>query len=319
MSQHVAKNLRPRQGRWNAATQNRISMTTSIISGMKEVKMLGLQATVSTTVENLRQIELQMASKVRWLMVAYNASANALGMFAPVLTLTLFAIIAEMQGRQLDASTAFTTIALLSMITHPANMVMTLVPRVIASFSSFERIQSYLLEPLCRERPHNQPPGDSAGYASRETNRETNESLAIKIEHVSAGPLRDVSLAIRQGSLVILSGPTAAGKSCLALATLGEIPCQSGTVTLSSQCIGYCSQTPWLPNGSVREVIQGSVLNLPEEQKWYEEVIHLCCLEKDIQEFSAGDRTSVGPGGMNLSGGQRQRVVSEHPRTGGSC
>lgn len=141
MSQYVAKNLRPRQGNWNRATQNRISMTTTVIGAMKHVKMLGLQNRMSAAVENLRRIELQMARKVRWLMVAYNASANALGMFAPVLTLTLFAILAEIQGRQLDARTAFTTTALLIMITHPANMVMTIIPRAIASFSSFERIQ----------------------------------------------------------------------------------------------------------------------------------------------------------------------------------
>lgn len=311
MSQYVARNLRPRQGNWNRATQNRIPMTTTVIGAMKHVKMLGLQNRMSAAVKNLRRVELQMARKVRWLMVVYNASANALGMFAPVLTLTLFAISAEIQGYQLDARTAFTTTALLIMITHPANMVMTIIPRATASFSSFERIQGYLLEPVIHPRQYHCPsPNSSAEGMFGQNIQEANLPLAITIEHVSVGPLSNISLSIQKGSLVVLSGPTAAGKSSLALAILGEIPSQSGTIKLFPKHIGYCAQAPWLPSGTVKEVIQGFVPTSSRDQKWHQEVIRSCCLEKDIQDFPARDDTLVGPGGMNLSGGQRQRLAS---------
>lgn len=48
--------------------------------------------------------------------------ANALGLFSPVIVLSLFAVIAGLHGDTLDTETAFTTIAILSMVTHPANM-----------------------------------------------------------------------------------------------------------------------------------------------------------------------------------------------------
>ncbi|KXH28361.1 hypothetical protein CSAL01_10659 [Colletotrichum salicis] len=88
-----------------------------------------------------------MAKKVRWMMIAYNASANALGVFAPILTLVLYVIVARLNGSALDVETAFTTTALLGFVTHPANMIMTIVPQAVGSLAAFERIQQYLAEP----------------------------------------------------------------------------------------------------------------------------------------------------------------------------
>lgn len=45
-------------------------------------------------------------------------SANALGLFAPVFTIVLYAALAALRGEPMDAETAFTTVALLLMITR---------------------------------------------------------------------------------------------------------------------------------------------------------------------------------------------------------
>lgn len=49
--------------------------------------------------------------------------ANALGIFTPAITLVIFAIMSYFRGETLDAEAAFTTVAILTMVTHPANMV----------------------------------------------------------------------------------------------------------------------------------------------------------------------------------------------------
>src|SRR5689334_22144890 len=105
MSRFVAKHLQPNQKAWNNATQNRIAATSSLLSALKMVKMLGLQNSLTNRVQEYRQKELEAASKLRWVMVYYNASgllqvqdqstyphtdigvANALGLFTPALTL----------------------------------------------------------------------------------------------------------------------------------------------------------------------------------------------------------------------------------------
>lgn len=74
MSRFVAKNLQPRQKRWNEATQRRIAATSSFLSSMKIVKMLGYQHALAARVQKLREEELFFASKLRWVMVYYNAS-----------------------------------------------------------------------------------------------------------------------------------------------------------------------------------------------------------------------------------------------------
>lgn len=76
MSRYVAIHLKVEQGKWNKATQQRISVTSSMLGAMKNIKMLGMQQTVATHVEDLRKQEMTAARGVRWLMVAYNASGG---------------------------------------------------------------------------------------------------------------------------------------------------------------------------------------------------------------------------------------------------
>ncbi|KAI0147916.1 ABC transporter [Hypoxylon sp. NC0597] len=314
MSQYVAKNLRSRQGHWNEATQSRISMTSAAISAIKSIKMLGLQRAISARIQELRENELRKASKVRWMMVAYNASANANGMFAPVITLVLYAILARFRGSRLDTETAFTTIAILNMVTHPANMVMTIVPRAIASFSSFERIQSFLLEPSRQDyRIELVDPRTSSGSQALGVDPAAPSYPAVKVEGLFVGDprfaLENVDLTVKQGSIVICSGATAAGKTTLARSILSEVPF-IGTVGVSSKRIGYCSQLPWLPNGSIRQVITSLGDDVVvADLGWYETVLDACCLTKDIDELPNGDESLVGSRGSNLSGGQRQRLA----------
>lgn len=77
MSRYLARNLQGKQKAWNEATQKRLALTASMLSSMKSLKMLGVTPHTESMVQDLRLQELEMARKVRWMMVAYNAS----GMF----------------------------------------------------------------------------------------------------------------------------------------------------------------------------------------------------------------------------------------------
>ncbi|KAF7939946.1 uncharacterized protein EAE98_000073 [Botrytis deweyae] len=314
MSRFVAKHLQPRQKAWNTATQSRIGATSSLISSMKVVKMIGLQHNLTYRVQQLRKEELWVASKLRWVMVYYNASANALGIFSPAITLALFAAISQANGIKLDPTTAFPTMAILSMITHPANMVMTIVPRVVAAFAGFERIQSFLLRPSLQNNRGVVPRITQNEVAS---NHATKPSLAIQIQQLRMGDkqtiLDNINIEVRAKSFVIISGPTGCGKSTLLRTIIGEVIPARGSISLSTKKIAYCAQRPWLPSGSIKEVIYGAndidgAIN-QENEEWYNTVTEMCCLTHDFDTLPDGDKTQIGSRGLNLSGGQRQRVT----------
>ncbi|KAL6875904.1 P-loop containing nucleoside triphosphate hydrolase protein [Trichoderma longibrachiatum] len=300
MSRYLAKNLQSKQKSWNEATQKRLSMTTSMLSSMKSLKMLGVAPYTEKLIRNLRLQELAMAKRVRWMMVAYNASANALGIFSPIITFVLFALVARWNGTVLDAETAFTTTALLGLVTHPANMIMSIIPEAVGSLAAFERIQQYLL----------QPPRHDQRALLNNSNQDTPaialEQVTIQLSPSTPPILSDINLLVKKGSIVICSGPVGSGKSTLAKALIGELPISSGTISISSKRIGSCEQVSWLPSGTIKEAIIGFT---PEDPDWYDQVVKLCCLDEDIATLTQGHQTLIGSRGLNLSGGQRQRVA----------
>ncbi|KAK8078302.1 hypothetical protein PG996_004472 [Apiospora saccharicola] len=319
VSRFVAKNLQPGQKAWNCATQDRLAATSSMLTSIKTVKMLGMQSSLHKRIETLRSQELSTASRLRWVMVYYNASANALGIFSPAIALALYAVISAVHGNRLDTETAFTTMAILSMVTHPANMVMTIVPRAVAALSGFQRIQEFMLRPSLH--PHREILSEAhTGTMSHTSagNRKPGESdMAVRLQNVTIGNnpplLRQINIEVPVGALTIISGPTGSGKSTLIRTILGEVVPVEGTVSVSTRQIAYCAQRPWLPNGTIKQAIYGAT-NLydaggQKEEAWYDVVTRACCLTLDFDSLVDGDQTQIGSRGLNLSGGQRQRVT----------
>lgn len=222
----------------------------------------------------------------------------------------LFAVSRNTQA-VFNADVVFTTIAILGLVTHPANMVMTIIPRAVASLANFERIQAYLIQGSLKDQRVTElsPPGGDT------CNLQTGQRLAIVLENVkiqlrssSRPTLQDVNLQMEEGSIFICSGPIGSGKSTLAMTILGEIIPTEGRIAVANRNIAFCSSLVWLPNASVRDIICGGSTKFDVE--WYRTVIQACSLNEDLESLVAGDETLVGSGGINVSGGQKSRIVS---------
>ncbi|CAD8191671.1 unnamed protein product [Paramecium octaurelia] len=143
--------------------------------------------------------------------------------------------------------------------------------------------------------------------------------------------LRIDELKIERNTLNFIIGKIGSGKSALFNAILNElqkynqyegmynsISIRSDSLisgqrmlTISDQIIikgniGYCSQTSWVQNMSIRDNI---LFGLPFNQKLYNQVIDVCEIRKDIMTFEKQDFHEIGPDGKNLSGGQKQRIT----------
>jgi ATP-binding cassette, subfamily C (CFTR/MRP), member 1 len=239
--------------------------------------------------------------------------ANALGIFTPPIALIVFAIVSRNRGDQkLDAGTAFTTIALMAFITHPANMLMAIWPRAVACMANFERSQRYLLESQ-RQDNRLEPKKTVLEVPTSDSEDDTAccalvaDKLSVKYSSNLQPILQDINFNVKTGCFWIFSGNVGSGKTTLAQVILGEISPSSGSMAVSTRCVGFCTQTPWLPGSSIKEIIcEASDSDL----EWYKTVIYACGLEKDMNAFPDGDQTQIGSRGIKLSGGQRHRVVS---------
>lgn len=188
---------------------------------------------------------------------------------------------------------------------------MTIVPRLMASFSSFRRIQDYIREPVHRDG--RLPPLSSGTILpSFKTAHQTAIELkdATLIFPGSTSPtLLNVNLNIQRGSVVICSGRSGSGKTSLGLIIAGEISLTEGTILCNTKRVGLCSQIPWLPEGKLHEMIQGSAHESDmNDVVWYHEVLEACCLDSHADsppEIDSSRRHSSN----KLSGGQRQRIV----------
>lgn len=134
----------------------------------------------------------------------------------------------------------------------------------------------------------------------------------ISLDKVSASwipsPIVDtlinINFDIKPGTLCCVVGSVGAGKSSLLQLLLGELPLSSGTLNVSGT-ISFASQEPWLFVSSIRNNILFGQKYL---KKRYQDIVRVCALQKDFEQFPFGDSTLMGEQGTSLSGGQRARV-----------
>lgn len=137
-----------------------------------------------------------------------------------------------------------------------------------------------------------------------------NGNIKIKEGRASWNPnpiietLSNLNLNIKPGSLCAVVGSVGAGKSSLLQLLLKELPMSGGTLEINGT-ISYASQEPWLFVSSVRNNI---LFGQQFVRSIYNEIVGVCALSRDFEQFTQGDKTLVGEKGVSLSGGQRARI-----------
>ncbi|XP_032678119.1 multidrug resistance-associated protein 4-like [Odontomachus brunneus] len=135
---------------------------------------------------------------------------------------------------------------------------------------------------------------------------------AVKMTNVNAkwelgnleNTLEDLNLEVEKGKLYAVIGMVGSGKSSLLSAILGEISLVNGETRVHGK-LSYAGQDAWVFGSTIRQNI---LFGQNYDCQRYQEVIKVCALLKDLQQFPQGDQTVVGERGNMLSGGQKARI-----------
>ncbi|KAH6867400.1 putative ABC multidrug transporter [Thelonectria olida] len=299
------------QRAWMAGVQKRVGLTANVIASMKNLKLSGLSSTVGDFVQRLRVEELKAGARFRKIFIL-----AAIFGFIPMLISPPLAL--AFTGETLDATTVFTSLSFLMLLTNPLSQIFQSIPELVSGLACIGRIQAFLecetRHDFRRVLAHQK---SNMGEAESKTDDLSQVGLdsdtVVAIENGKFGweadkfILENINTQITKSSLTMVIGQVGSGKSTFCKALLGEIPFSEGSVILSTRFahVGFCDQTAFLWNGTIRDNIIGFSLF---DDKRYSEVIRATALDFDFTKLPQGDRTNIGSDGIVLSGGQKQRV-----------
>ncbi|KZL80273.1 abc transporter [Colletotrichum incanum] len=341
----LSARMAPARVAWNQGVQKRVSITSSMLTQIKGVKMMGLTDHFSSIVQNLRVSELKLSVKFRILVTILSVIAGIAQQLTPIVIIAA-AVFWTKAEQGLSIAEAFTALSIIVLVSGPLIKLIGSIIQLMGAFGCFTRIQEFLLlNEIVDQRQimttsskssldsANPPPSLHGSDLQPLSPRiiETSNDVELRSLKTKSRPasfdydkplvvltdatiilrdgteiLKNVSLSLRQATVSMLVGRVGCGKSSLLKAILGELGISKGSVTLHTSSVAFCDQSAWLRNITVKDNIIGQT---PYDPAWFSAVIRACTLDEDIALFPKVEDTIVGTGGVALSGGQKQRVA----------
>jgi ABC-type multidrug transport system fused ATPase/permease subunit len=147
-----------------------------------------------------------------------------------------------------------------------------------------------------------------SNYSSLPVGEEVNKDIGNSTDiNRNIYTLSDISVNIKEGSLVAIVGSVGSGKSSFLATVLGEMNKTSGSVSmLNNMNYAYCDQRPWIVNASIKNnILFGKEYN----EKKFNNAIYSACMTDDLKIFADGVHTEIGERGVNMSGGKNIYII----------
>eukprot|EP00940_MAST-03C_sp_MAST-3C-sp2_P003616 g3616.t1 len=342
----LAKHLAKLRGKHMGASDERVKICTEAVGGMRVLKFNGWSDRFLDKIRTLRRKEIRYVSKELHTFADFVGFLISFPILSVVVAFGAWVLLHP--DESLEASTAFGTLALFTVMRFPLMQVVQAMAALAQAHISLKRIASYL-EPAAAAASRETTNDDlktrddsnivvmrdvSVGY-DKDTNtsarnvasddaaaavvvemnemRTTTSTSDDDAERSGHFRLDGLNIEIQAGALTAVVGKVGAGKTTLVRGLLGEVARFAGSMRMTSRSIAYAPQVPWIVNESVKENIvlarRHSVAGTYDvDESAYREVVEACGLLADFDEFDSGDRTIIGERGVTLSGGQKARV-----------
>jgi ATP-binding cassette subfamily C (CFTR/MRP) protein 1 len=324
-----------RQTAWLKGMEMRIAATTQSLKVIKGIKMTGIAAVIRRDLIRLRKAEARSVRKFRHVLLVVAWAGFIPVIMSPVLGFTIYNVaIGPQSGRILTPAMLYPSLTIFVLFGNSVAQLIESAVNLFTAAAALRRIQTFLVDDnTCRDTrvilSSPDPTADEEEIPLIQPERRRSSNLQINLHRLSQGLsgmpaalrltqayagwvadqpmiIHDANLAVSSPSVVAVVGPTGSGKTTLIQMLLGEAQCSTGSVAISTRRVGYCSQTPWLTNESIKNNIVG-----PEtlDEGWYDTVIRATALQQDLRAMALGDSTVVGDEGSGLSGGQKKRIA----------
>ncbi|XP_068754030.1 ATP-binding cassette sub-family C member 4-like isoform X2 [Montipora capricornis] len=308
-----AANLRKRAATF---TDKRLVIMNEIISGIRAVKMHAWEWNFRDIVHDLRRKEMAII-RLKGLIVSM-----LLVLFFTTLPIATLVSVTTLilTGTHLSSFAIFTLLLSFTILRFIFcyNVAFTM---LVASDGkvALDRIQTFLMETVTKfegngeNKTQDQNPWKidlvtPGSFATSTVFKEPYVSISKAScswnQEILTNTLSDITLNVRNGNLIAITGAVGSGKSSLLTAILGELPQHKGSISYHGK-VAYVPQIPWVFSGSIRENI---LFGLAFNEEKFQQVVHICELTKDLANFANGDLTEIGQRGVTLSGGQKARV-----------
>ncbi|KAI8155978.1 hypothetical protein K4K49_009089 [Colletotrichum sp. SAR 10_70] len=291
------------------ATERRIRSVGQLIEKTRSIRMAGMQAMAEKEVLENRQIEIEAMSLYRKFLIGVVFASDSVNGLSLLVT---FGIYAAINGTNLDYSTLFTALSVISIMLGSFPTFIQMLPALYEGVVSWGRIIAYVKPKVKLFEKHNGAT-DIQAATNGLVHPEKQASVLAKFSEASLAwgneaIIHDASLTIKKGTMTVVTGSSGCGKSTILKSLVGEVRISAGTIQLGTNKIAFCDQSPYFLAG--RTIRQNIILQRPFDGALYSAVLSCCCLGPDISRWSSGDETIVvDSAGTSLSGGQRKRLA----------
>ncbi|MEQ2248198.1 hypothetical protein ILYODFUR_016921 [Ilyodon furcidens] len=251
-----------------ALADSRIRIMNEVVSGIRIIKMYAWEKPLSALITEVRRKEIHQILKSSYLRGLNMASFFASSKITVFATFTVYALL----GNAITASSVFVTVSLYGTIKLTVTLFFPLaIEKLSETVVSVHRIKNFLmLEEVERK---------TFGVHLEEMNENSVEIEKLTCywdKSLDSPSLQNISVTVKSHQLLAVIGPVGAGKSSLLSAILGELPHDTGSMTVKGQ-LTYASQQPWVFPGTIRSnILFGRELN----RKKYEKVLRACALKR---------------------------------------
>lgn len=303
-------------------TDSRVKLVKELILAIRIVKYYAWEKPFKRNIEETRKQELKEYRSLhiaRAMMLFFLLNVPPLGIGFTFFFYSL--------KNTMTTSVVFTSMALLNVLRMPFIFLPIMLSLGSQYAVSLDRICKFALREELEPLPINEDKKKRGGvyikngtfswesvteaklraYEEKTAEMSKKEKSKVSVDDMEAVQkpfLKNISLDIKKGELVMVVGGVGSGKSSLAHAFLGEIHKLEGELFVSSP-LAYVAQEAWIINATVRDNI---LFGRPYDKERYDAIVEACALTSDFKLFQAGDMTEIGERGTNLSGGQRQRI-----------